>query len=317
MIPRKIHRMSNFYEILGVNNEANEAEIKKAYRQLSLKYHPDRNSSEEAVSKIQKINEAYETLSDEQRRQQYDHELKHGGGGGMPPMGEEFHDINHIFNMMFGGGGIPGMHGINIQSGGPGIRIFHGGMPGMHAMFHHHVHQEAEPIQTVIKITLEQSFHGCVFPLEIERFNIENNARTTEKETLYITIPQGIDDNEQIVIQGKGNRIHDHSSDVRIIIQLENTTTFKRSGMDLIYNKKTTLKEALCGFTFEIVHLNGKHLSINNKNNHSVIKPNFTKVVPQLGMVRDNNYGNLLIVFDVEFPDSLTVEQITALEGIL
>jgi DnaJ-class molecular chaperone len=56
MIPRKIHRMSNFYEILGVNNEANEAEIKKAYRQLSLKYHPDRNSSEEAVSKIQKIN---------------------------------------------------------------------------------------------------------------------------------------------------------------------------------------------------------------------------------------------------------------------
>lgn len=310
--------MSNFYEILGVTNEANEAEIKKAYRQLSLKYHPDRNSSEEAVEKIQKINEAYETLSDGQKRQEYDHQLKFGGGGGMPHMGEEFHDIGHIFNMMFGGG-MPGMHGINIhhEGGGPGIRIFHGGIPGMQGMFHHHVHQEVEPIQLTIKVTLEQSFHGSVFPLEIERFILQNHTRITEKETIYINIPQGIDETEQIVVKEKGNRIHDHSSDVRITIHLENTTPFKRSGMDLIYHKKTTLKEALCGFTFDIVHLNGKHLSINNKTNQSVIKPNFTKVVPNLGMIRENMYGNMLIVFEVEFPDSLTPEQITALEGIL
>ena len=73
--------MTNHYETLGVSNEATDIEIKKAYRSLSLKYHPDRNNnSEEATAKFQKINEAYETLSDENKRMQYNMELE----GGIP-----------------------------------------------------------------------------------------------------------------------------------------------------------------------------------------------------------------------------------------
>jgi DnaJ-class molecular chaperone len=64
--------MTSYYDILGVSNDATEADIKKAYRTLSLKYHPDRNPSEDAKEKIQKINEAYETLGDPALRKQYD-----------------------------------------------------------------------------------------------------------------------------------------------------------------------------------------------------------------------------------------------------
>jgi len=79
--------MPNHYEVLGVAKDAVEQEIKKAYRSLSLKYHPDRNSSEEAITKIQQVNEAYEILSDQSKRQQYDMEQAGGFPGGMPGFG--------------------------------------------------------------------------------------------------------------------------------------------------------------------------------------------------------------------------------------
>jgi DnaJ-class molecular chaperone len=307
--------MPTLYDVLGVPDNASEAEIKKAYRQLSLKFHPDRNTEEGSTEKFQEIGQAYETLSDPQRRQQYDAELKNpGGGGGMSFNMDEFHDMNNIFNMMFhgGGGGMMGGHG------GPGIHIFHnaGGGPGIH-MFHQHIFHQAEPLNINIKITMEQSYSGCVFPVEIERWIHENNSRRTEKEFLQLNIPAGIDENEKMVIQGKGNRIEDRSSDLVITLQIENTTSFTRHGMDLKYKKEISLKEALCGFSFELVHLNGKRLLINNKSNHSVIKPNYTKVVQNMGFKKENAKGNMHIQFEIIFPDSLTAEQIETLEGIL
>ena len=316
--------MPNYYEILGVSKDANESEIKKAYRQLSLKYHPDRNASEEAKEKIQQVNQAYEVLSDHTAKQQYDAEQAFGGGGGRGhpfgpgghPFGnmEEFGDIQNMFNMMFGGGGgggfpgmPPGMHGMH---GMPGIRIFHNGQ-----MFHQ-VHKP-EPLVKHIQMTLEQSYHGCNIPVEIERWIIANNMKSVEKETLYLNIQQGIDDNEQLTIQDKGNVINDTKGEVKIIIQITNDTQFVRNGLDLIFNKTVSLKECLCGFTFELNHLNGKKLCINNINNPTVIKPNFNKVIPSMGMIRDNSTGNMIIHFDVEFPDVLTVDQISAISKIL
>jgi DnaJ-class molecular chaperone len=309
--------MPNHYEVLGVSNEANEAEIKKAYRTLSLKYHPDRNPNEDAISKIQEINEAYEILSDPGKRSQYDMELSGGGMpgfgmGGMPfthmsSMNGEFNDINHIFNMMFGGGG------------GPNIRVFHGGGPGIniHTQMFHQFHKP-EAIEKQIQLTLEQCFNGCSVPLEVERFIIENNVRSVEKESMYLNIPKGIDNNETIVLTDKGHCINGQArGDIRIHVQVVNNSEFIRQGTDLVFNKKISLKEALCGFVFEINHLNGKKLAINNKNNPSVIKPNYKKLVPGMGMTRDNNTGNLIIDFEIEFPDSLTSSQIDILDSIL
>ena len=190
--------MPNYYEILGVSKDASESEIKKAYRQLSLKFHPDRNSSEEAKEKIQHVNQAYEVLSDPSTKQQYDNEQSFGGGRGHPfgqggnPFGnmEEFGDIQNMFNMMFGGGGgggfpgmPPGMHGMPGMPGMPGIRIFHNGQ------IFQQVHKP-EPFVKHVQMTLEQSFHGCNIPVEIERWIIANNMKSLEKETLYLNIQQ-------------------------------------------------------------------------------------------------------------------------------
>ena len=329
---------NNHYDTLGVSKTSTEPEIKKAYRALSLKYHPDRNSSEEAVIKIREINEAYEVLSDTAKRRQYDMEQRMekvqfgfpgmggiGGMAGMPfthmasmdDMGGGG-DINQLFSMLFGGGGGMGMHGVG---GMPEIRVFHGGMPpGRHGQMFHHVPpvQKPQPVSVTICITLEQAFQGCTLPIEIERWLMIGEMKIHEEETVYVTIPAGIDDNEILVLREKGNVADEqHKGDIKVTIEMKNETVFRRHGLDLIFKKTISLKEALCGFAFEIHHLNGKTLSLNNKTNSSIVRPNYKKVVPNLGMVRDGAYGNLIIEFDVEFPESLTTEQITGIGAIL
>jgi DnaJ homolog subfamily B member 4 len=308
--------MTNFYDILGVSQDAGEIEIKKAYRSLSLKYHPDRNPSEEAKGLIQKINEAYETLGDKSKRKQYDMELQFGMPGGMP-FGHmngmhEMNDINNLFNMMFGGG-MPGFGG----PGGPEIRIFHGGPGNFHGEFFHNINIRPEPLQKHLQITIEQSYTGCTLPIEIERSVVSNNAKRMESETVYINVPKGIDDNETVTLHEKGNIINDRKGEVRITFRVVNNSHFKRNGLDLIYRQKITLKEALCGFSFEIIHLNGKKLCLNNNSNPTVIKPSFKKVVPNLGMFREDSVGNMIIDFEIEFPDSFTKEQVETLSNIL
>ena len=328
----------NYYDTLGVSKDADENEIKKAYRSLSLKYHPDRNHSPEANSTFQSINQAYEILSDPQSKQQYDMELKfgqgmgqgtgQGTGQGMPlgfshgmpggmafnfggmPFGhmssmDEFQDINNIFNMMFNGGGMPGPGGI---FGGPG---------GIKIHFQQSI-SKPEPITKTVEITLEQCYNGYTLPIDIDRIIVINNNRTSETETIYVNIPRGIDENETLLLENKGHIINNTvHGDVKIMFKINNETEFQRRGMDLIYAKKISLKEALCGFVFEIHHINGKNLCLNNKTNKSVIKPNYKKVVPNLGMVRENSTGNMIIEFEIVFPDALTEEQVAGLENIL
>ena len=332
--------MSTHYELLGVSKESDESEIKKAYRKLSLQYHPDRNPDPEATEKYKAINEAYEILSDAQKREEYNMELQFGGrrpggfpgggfpGGGFPGGQDGMHDI---FNMMFSGGGFPGggfpgggfPGGGFPGNGGPNIHVFHGGFPGggfpgggIEQLF-----QQMSRPQTIVKqviISLEQAYHGATAPLEIERISINNNIRVQEIVTITINIPAGINDNESLVIQNQGNSgPNNMRGDIKITIQIKNDTIFTRNDMDLIYTKHISLKESLCGFSFELQHLNGKSLNMNNTTNPSVVKPNFKKVVQGLGMNKNGQTGNLIVELLVDFPDTLTPEQIEGLRGIL
>jgi len=319
--------MKNYYEILGVGQDSSESEIKKAFRTLSLKFHPDRNPDPEATMRFQYINEAYENLSDSEKRKQHDHELKFGEGNINPFQGmDEFNDINNIFNMMFGGGfgGIHKMHSMgemNGMHGIPGVRIFHNGPGGFHAEFSSSFNsrpQPPPPINKVVEITLEQCFQGVSLPVEIEKWTIINNMKVNEIETVIINMPPGIDENDTLVIKGKGNIINDDlKGDLHIKVKINNNSIFKRQGLDLFLQKNLSLKEALCGFSFDIPHLNGKLLCLNNMNNPTVIKPDYKRVVPNLGMTRENTTGNLIIEFIVQFPEALSSEQISGLKDIL
>jgi len=335
------------YEILGVEKNASESDIKKAYRQLSLKYHPDRNgNSQESINRFQEISNANDILSDPEKRKQYDFDLQHGEGSFQQQ--EQEQDIHNIINQMFGGG-FPGM-AFNM-GGGPNIRIVHNGRPmnmggmnmggmhmggmnmgGMHmgagfpgvfpgddpfAQFFQHIHRPP-PIETNIKITLEKSYFGGSHPVTIERQTIMNNIRSTEIININITIPQGVNDGEVIVLENHGHSINESTrGDVRICFEIINHDSFKRVGNDLYYQVYISLKEAICGFNISIYHINGKTLSINNNTNPTVIKPNYKKTVPNLGMIRDGNSGNLIIEFTIEFPDRYSPETIGSLAELL
>jgi DnaJ-class molecular chaperone len=298
---------NNYYEILGIKQTANETDIKNAYRKLSLKYHPDRNKEPTAQRMFQELGEAYETLSDPEKKRQYD----------MNCSGQPQDDLNNIFNMMFAGGQHPFQ---NVQIFSRGHPSGHpGGHPGgfprnFEEIFHQMQRPKPERIEKQITITIEQSFHGCNLPIEIERVIVRGEERTKETETIYIPIPPGIDNNEKILLQNKGHCVNDVvNGDVYLTIQVINQSSFQREGLDLFFKKNISLKEALLGFTFDIHHLNGQVFSINNT---QIIQPYFKKKLSHLGMIRENNRGNLWIEFYIQFPETLTEQQTNALKEI-
>ena len=293
--------MPTFYEILGVSSDATEDQIKKAYKKLAFQLHPDRNSDPNSSAKFQELNEANEVLSDPAKRLNYDNELN---GVNVQQHGVQFRDMNDIFKSFFGGAGLNDMH------------VFH----GMHQQHGHFFQQMSKPVPIVktLNLTLEQAYTGGSFPLELERWNLVDNTRFDEKLTVYVAIPSGIDENEIMIIRDNGNSINNTiKGDIKIQMKIENNTEFKRQGLDLIYKKTVTLKESLCGFEFEIKHISGKTLAFKNVVNPFIIKPGFKKVIPDFGMKRDTNTGNLIIDFDIVFPDKLTPVQAQSISEIL
>jgi DnaJ family protein B protein 4 len=302
----------SLYSVLGVNENATRDEIKKAYRGLSLKYHPDRNPSPDATEKFKTINEAYEILGDEQKRKQYEMERTNPFmrmGGGMHG-GPNINEMDELIKTFFGGmpfmggmgGGMGGMDDFSeLSSGMPGFppnaqfHIFHNGRPvNISKTF-----QKPSPINKTVTIDIEQVYNGATIPLDIERWIHDNGTKIFEKETLYVTIPKGIDENEIILLKDKGNIMNEQSKgDVKIFIKIMNNTNIKRNGLDLIYDKKISLKEALCGFTFEIKFINGKIYTLNNSSGN-IISPEYKKIIPNMGLTRENHTGNLIVIFHV------------------
>jgi DnaJ-class molecular chaperone len=306
----------NFYNTLGVSENATKDEIKKAYRRMQMTYHPDKNQgSQEAVNMTQKINEAYETLSDDEKKQEYDMMRNNPFlNQGLHTHRSEDIPLNDIFNMMFGANpfSMPGMPGMPGMPPGAKIHIFHGGpMNFQQAM------NKPIPIMKSLQINMEHVLNGASLPLEIERWILQPGSKVIEKETIYVDIPQGIDDNEMIILRDRGNVISEQcKGDIKINILIQNNTAFKRAGLDLILDKTITLKEALCGFSFELNYINGKSYTMNN-NKGSIIPPEYKKVYPEMGLKRGEHKGNMIINFHVDFPTVLTTEQIDKLIDIL
>ena len=334
----------SFYKVLGVDEKASKDEIKRSYRTLQMKFHPDKNNnSQDAVNMTQKLNEAYETLGDDEKREEYDATRNNPflrGGSNVDVQ------MDDIINMMFGGMGIPGMNmgGMNMGMGGMQM----GGFPGMHSMAGMNmggmnmggmnmaglppgtkIHffqggnpmnfqqlQKPQSINKNIVIKLSQVLTGATIPLEIERWLMENGMKVFETETIYVTVPKGVDDGEMVLLKDKGNVMNENcKGDIKIFVKIENDSIFRRVGLDLVLEKKITLKEALCGFSFEINYINGKSYTLNN-NVGNIIPHGFKKVIPSMGLERDQHKGNMVIEFNVQFPEKLSESVITSLKNI-
>jgi DnaJ family protein A protein 2 len=343
----------NLYNILEVPETASAEDIKKAYRKMSLKWHPDKNqNSQESIDKFQKISAAYEILGNPEKKDEHDMMRNNPfasmmgqrgmHGQSMGPGGMHGINLDDLMANLFAGamGMGPGMgqgmgHGqgpdifqaMHHLSGGhnlppgmfpPGanVRIFRTG-PGINGMGLNMPMQKPSAIQKNLTINMEMVLTGGSVPLEIERWIIENGNKIIELQTVYVTVPKGIDNNEIIVLENQGNvQGPNCKGDVKVFIKIENDTGFERRGLDLIYDKKITLKESLCGFSFELKYINNKTYTINNKSGN-IIPPEYMKIIPAMGLTRDNHTGNLIIHFILEFPASLSAEQIETLEKIL
>eukprot|EP00033_Pygsuia_biforma_P002401 GCRY01002659.1.p1 GENE.GCRY01002659.1~~GCRY01002659.1.p1 ORF type:complete len:342 (-),score=35.24 GCRY01002659.1:238-1263(-) len=335
----------DFYKILGISKDATDAQIKTAYKKLALKYHPDRNKAEDAKEKFQEVAEAYEVLSNPEKRKLYDQFGEAGinpnfqaanGEGGFPggfnfagaggpgvhfsfgSSGGSRIDPFEIFNSFFGGS-----NPMDIDDDGPGG--FGGFFPmgGMGGMGRGKPRQKRKNDDVVheINLSLEELYTGCTKKLKVTRKLLDGSTRQlmSAQKILEVNVKAGWKEGTKVTYPGEGDEGVDVvAGDVIFIIKQKKHDRFERNGNDLLYKTKISLKEALLGTTVRVVTLDKRTLTIPIQNR--VIKPGERVTVAHEGMPiskRPNEKGNLIVEFDVQFPSSLTSNQKQEISRIL
>ncbi|GAA2237917.1 DnaJ C-terminal domain-containing protein [Rarobacter faecitabidus] len=253
----------DFYAALGVSRDADDAAIKKAYRKLARKYHPDQHQGDTAAeAKFKDISEAYAVLSDQKERQQYDavRQMAGGGprfaagpGGAGGAGGAGFEDF---LGGMFGGGG--GGQGGNVRfstSGGGGFEDILGGMfggGGFGGGFRAAPPQNGRDLTARVTLPFRQAVSGSTAELSVGGRNIK--AR----------IPAGVHDGQKIRLRGKGEpgRNGGGAGDLIITVSVETHPVFSIEGRNLRVNVPVTFPEAALGATIEVPTLDGKTVKV-------------------------------------------------------
>jgi DnaJ-class molecular chaperone len=245
----------NPYEVLEIPSDANEKDIKDAYKSMAKKWHPDRNKAPEATEKFKEINKAYNILIDPKLRQMYDRT------GSVDEQQMPDIDINEILRGM---GGMPFMGGMPGMSGMPGM----GGMPfGMGGVFVNGVPfgmgggggmnpqelfmRKNSSIKMVIQLNLIDLFNGIKKTVEYQYKNLENGSMI--KDSIELNILKGSCEGQEILFKNKGHLFKNNRGDLIIQIKEINHKDFVRlsnSPSNLLYNLKISLVQSICGFNY-------------------------------------------------------------------
>eukprot|EP00448_Togula_jolla_P031282 CAMPEP_0170621286 /NCGR_PEP_ID=MMETSP0224-20130122/28521_1 /TAXON_ID=285029 /ORGANISM="Togula jolla, Strain CCCM 725" /LENGTH=511 /DNA_ID=CAMNT_0010947537 /DNA_START=59 /DNA_END=1594 /DNA_ORIENTATION=- len=311
-MPSKDVDTTKFYKTLEVDKNASEAEIKKAYRKLAVKHHPDKGGDPE---KFKEITRAYEVLSDSEKRAKYDRfgeEGVDGDGGGDP---------TDIFESFFGG-----------RRGGGGSKR----------------RQKTKDVVQPLKVTLEQLYNGQTKKMAITRQVLDKQKGVQscsdcggrgvkvevvrmgpmiqqmqsachscggegksfktkqDREVLEVHIQKGSSDGHRIPFREMADEHPDaDTGDVIFILKQAEHAEFKRKGADLYVERRISLVEALCGFSMELTHLDGRKLLIKSSPG-DIVKPMLQGYDPLA-----NNEGKLEweAIADSDCPDIETVAQ--------
>lgn len=345
---------TKLYDTLGVSPESTQAEIKKSYRKLALKYHPDKNP--EGGEKFKEISAAFEVLSDEKKREIYnkygEEGLKEGGGGG------EFHSPFDIFDMFFGGGGRgrrPGekqkgrdtVHQLKVSleelyNGATrqlavqknvicGSCNGIGGKPGSVQKCDNcngsGVDVKLRPIGPGMVQQIQQPCRECNQTGEKIREKDKckkcNGKKVVkERKVLECTILKGMKDGQKITFDREGDQAPDiEPGDVIIVLDEKEHPVFKRNATDLHINMTIDLADALCGFTRTIETLDKRTLVVTSQPGE-VIRPNEKKCITDEGMPHPSNpilKGRLVVSFDINFPKEgwIDTKKLPTLEKLL
>uniref|UniRef100_A0A803QJK6 J domain-containing protein n=1 Tax=Cannabis sativa TaxID=3483 RepID=A0A803QJK6_CANSA len=346
----------DYYKELKVDRNASDDDLKKAYRKLAMKWHPDKNpnNKKEAEAKFKQISEAYEVLSDPQKKAVYDQYGEEGLKGQMPPpdaggpggasyfsTGDgpttfQFNPRNadDIFAEFFGssgpfgglggmGGGGGGMRGSRFSSGIFRDDIFgsfgEGGGGGGGGSMNHGAPRKASPIENRLPCSLEDLYKGTTKRMKISRDIVDVSGKTMKvEEILTIDVKPGWKKGTKITFPEKGNEQPNIvPADLVFIIDEKPHSVFTRDGNDLIVTQKISLAEALTGYTVHLTTLDGRNLTIPINN---VIHPTYEEVVPREGMPIPKDptkKGNLRIKFNIRFPPRLTADQKAGIKKLI
>jgi molecular chaperone DnaJ len=289
----------DYYEILGVNRNAGADEIKKAYRQMAIKYHPDKNpGNKESEEKFKEAAEAYEVLSDQQKRANYDrfgHQASgHGGGysGGGMNMDDIFSQFGDIFGdgspfeSFFGGGGgrggrrSGGVRGSNVrikvkltlQEIATGVEkkikfnrlLMADGVTYKTCATCNGAGQVRKVTQTFLGQMATTSIcpacNGSGKTIDKRPGGVAADGLESKEEVVSINIPAGVSDGMQLSMQGKGNSGPGGgpAGDLIILIEEQEDPILKRDGVNIVYDLHISFIDAALGQNVEIPTVDGK-----------------------------------------------------------
>ena len=334
----------DYYEILGISKGAGADEIKKAYRKMAIKYHPDKNpDNKEAEAKFKEAAEAYEVLSNADKKARYDqfgHQAFEGGGGfngGGMNMDDIFSQFGDIFGGAFGGGGFSGFSGggqrrvkgsnlrirvkLTLEEIANGVekkikvrrKVQAKGTTYKTCTTCHGSGQITRITNTILgrmqTATTCNTCHGAGQIIDKKPADADEQGLKIAEETVSIKIPAGVVDGMQLKVAGKGNEAPGNgvSGDLLVAIEEEAHESLQREGDNLHYDLYVSLPDAILGTSKEIDTVTGKvRIKIEQGVQSGKILRLRGKGIPSI-----NGYGrgDLLVHVNVWTPKTLSKQQ--------
>ena len=346
----------DYYGTLGVDKNASAEEIKKAYRSLAKKYHPDLNKEPGAEQKFKDVNEAYEILSDENKRAQYDQfgDAAFNGGAGAGGYSSDFSGFGDIFDMFMGGGAsrrsnpngpkrgadVEATVRISFEEAFFGVKKDitirrretcdccngSGAKPGTKKVRCNRcqgsgvINQQSRTLfGTINQQVTCPNCQGAGSVIETPCEKCGGKGRVQKQKMMSVNIPQGIDDGMIITLRGEGSSGVNGgpSGDVQVYVQVRPDKKFRRDGLNLRVEQPISFGRVALGGEI-LVDRFGEQIKVNIP---AGTQTGTTFRVPKKGFknVRGENFGDLYITVKVETPKRLTERQkelIAELEGI-
>lgn len=290
----------DFYKILGISKDASSQDIKKQYRTLARKYHPDANMGDATAEKtFKEISEAYSVLSDTSQREQYDSIKAMGAGARFSaPQRGDSSGFEDVFSGLFGGGG-------NNFSSTNQTGFGSTNLPPEFANFFGSGFQNTQPkgtdLQAKAKISFAQSLQGTTLELKLPAGKF-----------IKIRVPPGVNDGQKIRLKGKGNLGSGGAGDLFVTIVVQPHPVFVREDNNIRLTLPITFFEAALGAKIDVPTLTGEKVRVKIPAGTAAGQ---VLRIKNRGVVTAKAKGDLLIVVEVVVPRKLSLDAKKALES--